>query len=146
MRSINSDLAYVLVVLYIMSVHGGKQKARDVWSGVRTITLVFFFASLLLTLQVLYGYKKPLQPMTLNSKVMYLALDIINTYDVGDTFTTAQFTEAVYQAYQGSDRDEVVASAPNQSKVKHVARWAQQKAKALGYIIRGTDRGQWVIV
>ncbi len=95
---------------------------------------------------MLYGYKTPLQPMTLNSKVMYLALDIINTYDVGDTFTTSQFTEAVYQAYQGSDRDEVVASAPNQSKVKHVARWAQQKAKALGYIVRGEDRGQWVII
>ncbi len=63
----------------------------------------------------------------------------------GDTFTTKQFTEAVYQAYQGSDRDEVVASAPNQSKVKHVARWAQQKAKAQGYIVRGQERGQWVV-
>ena len=83
--------------------------------------------------------------MTLNFKVMNLALDVINTYDQGDTFTTKQFTEAVYQAYQGSDRDEVVASAPNQSKVKHVARWAQQKAKAQGYIVRGQELGQWVV-
>ena len=133
------------MVLDNLSVHGGDEgKGCVEWCPHYHPCL--FSCLLLLTSEVLYGYKTPLQPMTLNSKVMYLALDIINTYDVGDTFTTSQFTEAVYQAYQGSDRDEVVASAPNQSKVKHVARWAQQKAKALGYIVRGEDRGQWVII
>lgn len=89
---------------------------------------------------------------------LYLTIDpvgwfsVINSQTVSDTNGThnrfiykEQFTEAVYQAYQGSDRDEVVASAPNQSKVKHVARWVQQKAKAQGYIVRGQERGQWVV-
>ena len=44
MRTLNSNLAVILVVLDNLSVHGGKQETRDVWSGVRTITLVFFLA------------------------------------------------------------------------------------------------------
>ena len=43
-RTLNSDPAVILVVLDNLSVHGGTTKARDVWSGVRTITLVFFLA------------------------------------------------------------------------------------------------------
>ena len=79
----------------------------------------------------------------LTAKAKLIALAIIDSYEVGALFTTAQFSQAVYEAYQGPDKDEQCNTLP-QNKVKHVARWAQQTAKAEGLIASLSQQGYWV--
>ena len=82
--------------------------------------------------------------MTLTSSARKIASGIIDSYDIGELFTTREFTEATLDAYKGTDKYEPCNTAP-EPKVKHSARWAQNEAKNAG-IIKCVKRGYWVKV